>query len=73
MDIIDLSTPSPSPNDHSSLPLDLENPDHFAQYSSMRLRTALVALPPADNHPLRQKFLDGLDWELVSLAENLQY
>ena len=67
-------SPSPSPIPTSQL-FDLENPNQFSKYSSMRLRAALASLPPSDDGPLREKFLDGLDWELVSPAEtyNIKY
>ena len=67
-------SPSHSPIP-TSQPFDLGNPNEFSKYSSMRLWAALATLPPSDNGLLRQKFLDGLDWELVSPPEtyNIKY
>ena len=62
------STPSPQDNtSRHSLPVpDFDNPDMLVQQSVMRLKVALAILPSSDNPILREKFLDGLDWELVS-------
>ena len=64
------STPSPQngPSGHLS---DLDNPDLLVQQSATRLTAALATLPPSDNLKHREKFVEGLNWEVVSQLMNL--